>query len=53
MILFRHVTAGEFAKEFRPSLFLEVVNTELDECFIDNRLRVSLNGEIYWIRLER
>lgn len=53
MILFRHVTSGEFAREFKPTFFLEVVNTELSRCFVDDRLRISLNGEIYWIRLEK
>lgn len=52
MILFRHVTSGEWSKEFKPTVFLDVVNTDLSKCFIDSRLRINLNGEIYWIRLE-
>lgn len=53
MILFRHVTSGEWAKNFQPTIFLDVVDTDLSKCFIDDRLRLNLNGEIYWIRLER
>lgn len=53
MILFRHVTSGEWAKEFKPTIFLDIVNTDLSECFIDDRLRLNLNGKIYWIRLEK
>jgi len=29
MILFRHVTSGEFAREFKPTIFLEIVTTDL------------------------
>lgn len=53
MILFRHVTSGEFAKDFKPTSFLDIVDTDLSECFIDGRLRLNLNGEIYWMRLEK
>lgn len=53
MILFRHVTSGEFAREFKPTIFLDVVNTDLSECIIDGRLKLNLNDEIYWIRLEK
>lgn len=52
MILFRHVTSGEFAWEFKPTIFLEVVNTDLSRCLIGDRLRLDLNGKIYWLRLE-
>ena len=36
-----------------PMIFLRITNTNLSKCFINNRLKVDLNGEIYWIRLER
>lgn len=38
--------------EFQPIWFLEVVKTDMSKCFIDGRLRLNLNGKIYWIRLE-
>ena len=53
MILFEFTAKGEFAKEFKPQLFLKIINTDLSRCFIGDSLRVDLNGEIYWIRLER
>lgn len=53
MILFEFATEGEFAREFRPQLFLKITNTDLSRCFIDNRLRIDLNGKTYWIRLEK
>ena len=53
MILFEFTTEGEFAKEFRPQLFLKITNTDLSKCFIGDRLRLDINGEIYWIRLEK
>ena len=37
--------------EFQPVWFLKVVNTDMSKCFIDGRLRINLNGEIYWIQL--
>jgi hypothetical protein len=46
-------TEGEFTKEFKPQLFLKVTGTNLSKCLINDRLRIELNGEIYWIRLER
>jgi len=52
-ILFQYTTEGEFAKEFNPQWFLEVVNTDMSRCLIDSRLRLKLNGEIYWMRLEK
>lgn len=52
-ILMEFTSEGEFAKTFRPQLFLKITNTDLSRCFIDGRLRVDLDGEIYWIRLER
>ena len=30
-----------------------ILEDALSRCFIDGRLRVDLNGEIYWIRLEK
>lgn len=53
MILFEFTTGGEFAKTFKPQLFLKITGTDLSRCFIDGRLRVDLDGEIYWIRLEK
>ncbi len=52
-ILFQYTTTGQLAKTFKPQWFLKVVGTDLDKCFIDGRLRLNLNGEIYWIRLEK
>ena len=53
-IIMEFATAdGEWQKEFRPQLFLKITNTDLSRCFIDGRLRLDLNGEIYWIKLER
>jgi len=52
-ILFQFTTEGEFSKTFIPDLFLKIVNTDMSKCLIDDRLRLDLNGEIYWIRLER
>ena len=52
MTLIEFTTEGEFAKTFKPEWFLKVNNTDLSKCLTDNRLRINLNGEIYWIRLE-
>jgi len=51
-ILYQFTTTGEWKESFKPQLFLKVTDTDLSRCFIDGRLRVDLNGEIYWIRLE-
>ena len=53
MILFEFAAKGEFAKEFKPQLFLKVTNIDLSKCFINDRLRLDLNGKIYWIRSEK
>jgi len=39
--------------DFKPTNFIGIINTDLSECFQDNRLRLNLNGEIYWIKLEK
>ena len=51
-ILFQYATTGQFAKTFQPEWFLKIVDTDLSKCFVDNRLRLEINGKIYWIRLE-
>ena len=38
---------------YKPQWFLKVVDTDMSRCFINGRLRLNLNGEIYWIRLEK
>jgi len=53
MIIFEFTSGDEFAKTFFPQTFLRINNTDLSNCLIDNRLRLNLNGEIYWIRLEK
>ena len=50
MILF--TTSFDYV-QYKPTLFLKVMNADLSRVFIDGRLRVDLNGEIYWIRLEK
>ena len=52
-IMIEFTTEGEFAKEFKPQLFLKVTGTDLSRCLIGDRLRVELNSEIYWMRLEK
>jgi len=52
-ILFEFTTGGVLKDDFKPQLFLKITNTDLSRCFIDGRLKVDLNGEIYWIRLEK
>ena len=52
-ILYQFTTTGEWKESFSPQLFLKITDTDLSRCFIDGRLRVDLNGEIYWIRLEK
>ena len=37
----------------RPSAFLEIVDTDVSEMIQDNRMKLIINGEIYWIRLEK
>lgn len=51
-IMYRYVTSGEWAETFKPEWFLEVINTDMSKCLINDRLRINLNGKIYWIRLE-
>ena len=51
-ILFQFTTTGELSKRFKPVYFLKVEGTDMSKCFTDNRLRINLNGEVYWIRLE-
>jgi hypothetical protein len=38
---------------YRPQWFLKVIDTDMSKCLIDGRLRLELNGEIYWMRLEK
>ena len=52
-ILFEFTTGGVLKDNFKPQLFLKITNTDLSRCFIDGRLKVDLNGEIYWMRLEK
>jgi len=52
-ILFEFTTGGVLKDNFKPQLFLKITGTDLSRCFIDGRLKVDLNGEIYWVRLER
>jgi len=52
-ILFEFTTGGVLKDNYKPQLFLKITGTDLSRCFIDGRLRVDLNGEIYWIRLEK
>ena len=52
-ILFEFTAGGVLKDNFIPQVFLKITGTDLSRCFIDGRLRVDLNGEIYWIRLER
>ena len=52
MILFQITTTGEFAKTFKPEWFLKV-DADLSRCLIDDRLRIKLNGDIYWIKFEK
>lgn len=51
-ILFQFTTTGEFSKYFEPIYFLKVEGTDLSKCLINDRLRINLDGKIYWIRLE-
>ena len=37
----------------RPPCFLETINTDVSEMIVDNRLKLIINGEIYWIRLQK
>lgn len=37
---------------YQPVWFLKVISTDMSKCLIDNRLRINLNGKIYWVRLE-
>ena len=53
MILFEFVAEGEFAKEFRPQLFLKITNVDMSKCLIGDNLRIKINDEKYWIRLEK
>ena len=52
-ILFEFTTGGVLKDNFKPQFFLKITDTDLSRCFINGRLRVNLNGEIYWIRLEK
>jgi len=51
-ILFEINTSGEFAKDFKPQWFLRVTGTDLSRCLINNRLRISLDDKIYWVKVE-
>jgi hypothetical protein len=37
---------------FKPTKFLEITGVDMSECYIDGRLRVVIDDEICWIRLE-
>ena len=52
-VLVQLTTCGVLKDNFRPQLFLKVTDTDLSRCLIDDKLRIDLNGEIYWIKLQR
>jgi len=51
-ILIEFTSTGEWKDTFKPSIFIKVTDTDLSQCFINDRLKLDLNGKIYWIRLE-
>lgn len=50
-ILFQYTTTGQLSKTFKPEWFMKIVDTDLSKCFVDNRLRIEINGETYWIQV--
>jgi len=51
-ILFAITTGGVLKENFKPQEFLRVTDTDLSRCFINNRLKINLNGKRYWIQVE-
>lgn len=37
----------------KPTSFLEIINTDVSEMIKDDRMKLIINNEIYWIRLEK
>lgn len=37
----------------QPKALIEIKNTDVSEMIVDDRLKLIVNGEIYWIRLEK
>lgn len=52
-ILFQYTTSGQLSKTFKPEWFMKIVGTDLSKCFVDNKLKIEINGEIYWLKVEK
>ena len=50
--LLEFTTGGVLKDDFKPVNFIKVTDVDISKCFINDRLRISLNGKRYWLRLE-